>query len=177
MWEKIVFNLLSNAFKFTLKVRLKSSCASRRNRARPRMLKTAPDGKLAAPCACLSVRDTGTGIPAAELPRIFERFHRVRNARARSHEGTGIGWRSCRNSRASTAAPSAWKAAKGAARRLRFGFRWAWRICRKTRVGAARTLTSTSSGALPYVEEALRWLPENPAAPNFSPADMDDGFR
>jgi CheY-like chemotaxis protein len=39
----------------------------------------------------LIVRDTGVGIPEDELPRIFERFHRVRNARARSHEGSGIG--------------------------------------------------------------------------------------
>ena len=37
------------------------------------------------------MRDTGTGIPAASLPRMFERFHRVENARGRSHEGSGIG--------------------------------------------------------------------------------------
>ena len=41
--------------------------------------------------AVLAVRDTGTGIPAHELPRLFERFHRVEGARARTHEGTGIG--------------------------------------------------------------------------------------
>ena len=39
----------------------------------------------------LEVRDTGTGIPAEELPRLFERFHQVRGARARVREGTGIG--------------------------------------------------------------------------------------
>ena len=37
------------------------------------------------------MRDTGTGIPAEELPRLFERFHRVENARGRTHEGSGIG--------------------------------------------------------------------------------------
>ncbi len=37
------------------------------------------------------VRDTGIGIPADQLPRLFERFHRVPNARSRTHEGTGIG--------------------------------------------------------------------------------------
>ncbi len=39
----------------------------------------------------LTVRDTGMGIPAEELPHLFERFHRVEGARARTHEGTGIG--------------------------------------------------------------------------------------
>jgi PAS domain S-box-containing protein len=73
MWEKIVLNLLSNAFKFTLAggitVRLK------RNRGQVE----------------LTVADTGIGIPEAELPRIFERFHRVEGSRGRAFEGTGIG--------------------------------------------------------------------------------------
>jgi signal transduction histidine kinase len=72
-WEKIVLNLISNAFKFTFEgeiaVRLRTN-----------------DGKVE-----LSVSDTGTGIPAAELPKIFDRFHRVEGARSRSFEGTGIG--------------------------------------------------------------------------------------
>ncbi|MGA2929581.1 MAG: ATP-binding protein, partial [Solirubrobacteraceae bacterium] len=74
MWEKVVTNLLSNAFKHTFRgticVRLRAS----------------PDGG-----AQLAVLDTGVGIAAAELPRVFERFHRVANARSRSIEGTGIG--------------------------------------------------------------------------------------
>ena len=73
MWEKIVLNLLSNAFKFTLageiEVRLEVA-----------------DGK-----ARLSVRDTGVGIPDLEIPRMFERFHRVPQTQGRTHEGTGIG--------------------------------------------------------------------------------------
>ncbi|PWW22066.1 anti-anti-sigma factor [Geodermatophilus normandii] len=73
MWEKVVLNLLSNALKFTfaggITVRLRQG-----------------DG-----VAVLTVADTGTGIPAAELPRLFERFTRVSGARARSGEGSGIG--------------------------------------------------------------------------------------
>ncbi len=73
MWEKIVLNLLSNAFKFTfvgeIEVRLREVDA----------------------CAELLVRDTGVGISANELPRLFERFHRIEGQRSRTHEGSGIG--------------------------------------------------------------------------------------
>ena len=41
--------------------------------------------------AVLDVEDTGVGVPAAELPRLFERFHRIESTRARTHEGSGIG--------------------------------------------------------------------------------------
>jgi signal transduction histidine kinase len=73
MWEKIVTNLLSNAFKFTLQgtisVRMREGQGS----------------------VVLEVADTGVGIPEAELPKIFERFHRVAGTSGRTHEGTGIG--------------------------------------------------------------------------------------
>jgi signal transduction histidine kinase len=72
-WEKVVMNLVSNAFKFTFEGKIS---------VRLRWLGDQVE---------LSVRDTGTGIPDAELPRIFERFHRVEGARSRSFEGSGIG--------------------------------------------------------------------------------------
>ncbi|MBV9505915.1 MAG: response regulator [Acidobacteriia bacterium] len=73
MWEKIVLNLLSNAFKFTFE----GSVSLRMEEV---------GGQ-----AVLAVSDTGLGIPEHELPRIFERFHRVEGARGRTYEGTGIG--------------------------------------------------------------------------------------
>src|SRR6185437_370911 len=73
MWEKIVLNLLSNAFKFTFEGEIAVRVRQR-------------DGG-----AVLSVRDTGIGIPEHEMPRLFDRFHRVEGARGRTHEGTGIG--------------------------------------------------------------------------------------
>jgi signal transduction histidine kinase len=73
LWEKIVLNLLSNAFKFTFAGRI--------------AVKLEEQGRE----LVLRVSDTGTGIPADQLALIFERFHRVEGARGRTHEGTGIG--------------------------------------------------------------------------------------
>jgi len=72
MWEKIVFNLLSNAFKYTLQGMIRVTLREENDRV------------------ILQVMDTGVGIPEAELPRMFERFHRVPRI-GRTHEGTGIG--------------------------------------------------------------------------------------
>jgi PAS domain S-box-containing protein len=73
MWEQVVLNLLSNALKFTLDGGISVSLR-------------AEGGD-----AVLRVADTGSGVPAAELPRLFERFHRVPSTRSRSSEGSGIG--------------------------------------------------------------------------------------
>jgi signal transduction histidine kinase len=74
MWERILLNLLSNAFKFTFEGSIEVALAP-----------------LGAGAVELSVRDTGIGIAAHELPRVFERFHRIEGTRARTHEGSGIG--------------------------------------------------------------------------------------
>ncbi len=73
MWEKIVFNLLSNAFKFTLEGSITVRLSREGNEA------------------VLDVNDTGVGVPEHEVPRLFERFHRVEGTRGRTHEGSGIG--------------------------------------------------------------------------------------
>ncbi|NVM77166.1 signal transduction histidine kinase [Duganella sp. SG902] len=73
MWEKIVLNLLSNAFKFTFEGEIHVSLRALGTQVR------------------LSVADTGSGIPHDQLPHLFERFHRVEGARSRTHEGSGIG--------------------------------------------------------------------------------------
>ncbi|OBH90095.1 SpoIIE family protein phosphatase [Mycobacterium sp. E2989] len=73
MWETIILNLLSNAVKYTLR-----GSISVRVRAEP------------AHCV-VTMRDTGVGIAAADLDRLFDRFYRADNLRGRSVEGTGIG--------------------------------------------------------------------------------------
>ncbi|OJJ17139.1 hypothetical protein BKI52_30990 [marine bacterium AO1-C] len=72
--EKVLFNLLSNAFKFTPAAgKIKLECIEQ------------PNGVQ------ITVSDTGLGIPPKQLPYIFERFYQVDSSQTREFEGTGIG--------------------------------------------------------------------------------------
>jgi PAS domain S-box-containing protein len=152
MWEKIVLNLLSNAFKFTFAGEIAVSLC------------------WGGDHVALRVRDTGTGIPAHEVPHLFERFHRVPNARARTYEGTGIG----------LALVQELVRLHGGeitvVSEVNVGTTFTVTIPTGTahlpadRVGAARHLASTALGADAYVEEALRWLPDDPAGVTVSVA-------
>lgn len=140
MWEKILLNLVSNAFKFTLDGRVEVTLARVR------------DGVQ------LTVRDTGVGIPEQELPHIFERFHRVQNTRARTYEGTGIG----------LALVHELVRLHGGTVRVESAIDQgsAFHVVIPTgkahlppeRVQAARDQSSTALSAEAYVDEAERWL-------------------
>src|SRR5262249_49739696 len=73
MWERIVLNLVSNAFKYTFSGRIRVALLEHEGRA------------------VLELADSGSGIPARELPHLFERFHRIQGVRSRTDEGSGIG--------------------------------------------------------------------------------------
>jgi signal transduction histidine kinase len=142
MWEKIVLNLLSNAFKFTFEGEISVSLGR--------------VGEMVE----LAVGDTGTGIPANEIPFLFERFHRVKGARGRSLEGSGIG----------LALVQELVKLHGGAVRVESDVDRGSTFTVTIPLGAAhlpadriestRPLSSTALRGEVYVEEALRWLPE-----------------
>ena len=141
MWEKIVFNLLSNALKFTLEGEIA---------VRLRLV----EGR-----AELSVSDTGTGIPSEELPRLFERFRRIKTARARSHEGTGIGLALVLELVRLHGGTVRAESELGRGSTFTVSIPTGSAHLPADRLGASRALASTALGATPFIEEALRWMP------------------
>jgi PAS domain S-box-containing protein len=74
--ERVVANLVGNAVKFS-------------PRGGPVTVRVSRDDALGVSSAVLSVSDRGVGIPSADLPYVFERFHRGRNVGG--IRGSGIG--------------------------------------------------------------------------------------
>jgi len=72
--QQVVQNLLANAFKFT-----------------PAQGKILVRGSRDEAGVVIEIQDTGTGIPAEDLPYVFERFYQAGAAAGRGHEGTGLG--------------------------------------------------------------------------------------
>ncbi len=158
MWEKVLFNLLGNAVKFTFAGSI--SVAVRADGAHAEVV----------------VADTGVGVPAGEVPRLFERFHRIENTRSRSNEGSGIGLALVRELVGLHGGTITAESTEGVGTaftiRLPFG---ATHLATET-VDAEPPVTHTS--AAPYVQEALRWLPgervDEPVPPSASDAASSD---
>src|SRR4051794_9163187 len=160
MWEKIVLNLLSNAVKFTfeggISVRLRQE-----------------DG-----AAVLTVQDTGTGVPPEELPRLFERFHRVERARSRSGEGSGIGLAMVRELVGLPGGTITAESEPDVGTTFTITLPLGAAHLPAERVADEAAPVGVSTGAVPFVAEALRWLPEaedtgTSAAPVSDTADAD----
>jgi PAS domain S-box-containing protein len=141
MWEKVILNLLSNAFKFTFDgaITVETRCSD--------------DGERAE----ITVRDTGTGIPAAELARLFDRFHRVEGARGRSIEGSGIGLALVRELVNVHGGTISVESEMGRGSAFTVALRFDHRHLSADRLGKARA-DSGENRAQAYVDEALSWL-------------------
>ncbi len=142
LWEKIVLNLLSNAFKFTLRGTIEV------------LLEAA--GKQ----AILTVRDTGVGIPSEELPHIFERFHRVENNRGRTHEGTGIGLAMVQELVKLHGGTVDVDSVPGEGSTFRVAIPLGTGHLDADHLAGAREITRNPATSAAYIEEALRWLPD-----------------
>jgi PAS domain S-box-containing protein len=144
MWEKIVLNLVSNAFKFTLKGQIVVQL------------------KQANGHALLTVRDTGVGIPPTELPRMFERFHRVEHSRGRTHEGTGIGLALVQELVKLHGGKISVESVMGQGSLFMVTIPLGKSHLDPERVGTVPLVTSTDLTPAAFVEEAWRWLPDEP---------------
>jgi signal transduction histidine kinase/DNA-binding response OmpR family regulator len=142
MWEKVILNLLSNAFKFTFdgSIAVETRCTD--------------DGERAE----IIVRDTGTGIPAAELPHLFDRFRRVAGARGRSIEGSGIGLALVRELVNVHGGTISVASEMGQGSVFTVALRFGSRHFSADRVGKARTQNAGDTRVQAYVDEALSWL-------------------
>jgi PAS domain S-box-containing protein len=154
MWEKIVLNLVSNAFKFTFQGRIEVKL------------------RRSGPHAELVVRDTGVGIPADQMPRLFERFHRVEGVTGRTQEGSGIGLALVRElvrlHGGEMSAESVVRKGTSFVVRVPFGTAH----LQGQRIIPATALNSPVLRAGHYVEEALRWLPDAEATEGEEPTSV-----
>jgi signal transduction histidine kinase len=155
LWEKVVLNLLSNALKFTFEGSIDVSLERKGASVE------------------LSVRDTGTGIPQSELPRLFERFHRVEGAKSRTHEGSGIGLALVHELSRLHGGTVSVTSAPGQGSSFRVTIPLGSSHLPPERLNAQSTQASTALGAAPFVEEALRWLPDEPNGPRDAGAPIE----
>jgi PAS domain S-box-containing protein len=142
MWEKIILNLLSNAFKFTLSGGVRVEMSSHAERV------------------LVSVVDTGTGIPASEQSKIFERFQRVEGAIGRSFEGTGIGLALVLELVHLHGGAVSVESTEGVGSRFSVTLPTGTAHLNQNQVGKRSATALTSNRAEAFVTEALRWIPE-----------------
>jgi signal transduction histidine kinase len=142
MWEKIVLNLISNAFKFTFDGEI--------------IVSVHRVGSMAE----LRVRDTGVGIPAEAIPKLFERFNHVPNTRSRTHEGSGIGLALVHELVKLHGGSISTESSLGQGSTFVVSIPLGQDHLTSGQMGGSRSLSSTAAGATPCVEEALRWLPD-----------------
>lgn len=142
MWEKIILNLISNAFKFTFDGEISVSVDWTGEGAR------------------VEVRDTGIGVPSKELPRLFERFHRVQGAKGRSFEGTGIGLALVQELVRMHGGTISVASIEGRGTKFSIFIPKGKAHLAKEQIGHESDPSTSAISANAYVEEATRWLPD-----------------
>lgn len=154
MWEKIVLNLVSNAFKHTFLGEIE---------VRLRWKKSQVE---------LMVRDTGVGISAEQLPHVFERFHRVPHTRSRTNEGSGIGLALVAELVKLHHGTVNVESVVDGGTTLTVSIPTGKAHLPAEQISEHSSLSSRIMQAQPFVEEALRWLPQE--MQNVVPIEPDE---
>jgi signal transduction histidine kinase len=157
MWEKIVLNLLSNAFKFTFAGNIAVALLDAGDHVE------------------LKVADSGIGIAEHELPRVFERFHRIEGAQARTHEGSGIGLALVHELVRLHGGNIHVTSRHGAGTTFTVSIPFGTAHLPAERIGAVRPAPEPAAGAQPFVQEALRWVGEEAPPAAESPEGAVEG--
>jgi signal transduction histidine kinase len=159
MWEKVVLNLLSNAFKHTFTGGIHVSLGWRDDYAE------------------LAVMDSGVGIPEAELPFLFDRFHQVKGANSRTHEGTGIGLTLVQELIRMHGGTVRVESQEGKGSTFTATVKTGQAHLPAGRLGAQRSHASTATRADAYTKEALSWITDITTAskPLSPPVETADG--
>jgi PAS domain S-box-containing protein len=140
MWEKVIFNLLSNAFKFTFAGEIGVTVRSRENAVE------------------VAVSDTGTGIPAEDLSELFQRFYRISGQKSRSFEGSGIGLALVHELVKMHGGTVRVESEVGKGSRFIVSLPVGAAHLPPERLGTARDRASTEQASGAFVREAERWL-------------------
>ncbi len=106
------------------------------------------------------MHDTGSGIPPEELPRLFERFHRVEGTKGRTHEGTGIGLALVQELVKIHGGTVCVVSEEGRGSTFSVTIPAGKDHLPAERIGGENALTSTAVDYNAFVEEAMRWLPD-----------------
>ena len=155
MWEKIVLNLISNAFKFTHDGEIGVA-----------LRKTGAHFELV-------VHDTGIGIADDQLPKVFERFHRVPGAQARTHEGAGIGLALVQELARLHGGAVSVESTYGKGSTFKVTIPVGRSHLPEQQVGAPRNPAPTAPNARLFVEETRHWLPEGETADDWGDRNVD----
>jgi PAS domain S-box-containing protein len=153
MWEKIVLNLLSNALKHTFEGTVRVSLKQ-------------DDHSIK-----LTVADSGIGVAADQLPHLFERFHRVANARSRTHEGSGIGLALVLELAKLHGGNISVQSVVDEGTSFTVTIPKGTAHLPADRIQQALKAATVTQGATPYVAEALRWTPDAEAPSSMTEAD------